>query len=113
LHTRAELIRFTFGIRLKDIFDRTITPVILANSSDIATVMVDVTEPLGSNLFAYLKTPSHEFVAPLDSDTIARPGEKLEIVFDMARCHLFDAETEENLLANVAKETRNKMLTSD
>jgi multiple sugar transport system ATP-binding protein len=88
----------TFGIRPEDIFDRTIAPTALAASPDSTRVLVDVTEPLGSNVFAYLKSATHEFVASLDSDTIARPGNPLEIVFDMARCHLFDTENELNLL---------------
>ncbi|OPZ87822.1 MAG: sn-glycerol-3-phosphate import ATP-binding protein UgpC [bacterium ADurb.Bin429] len=87
----------TFGIRPEDIFDRTIAPTALTSSSDVATVQVDVTEPLGANVFAYLKTARHEFVASLDADTVARSGESLEIVFDMARAHLFDVETEEAL----------------
>ena len=92
----------TFGIRPEDIFDRTIAPPALAASPDTATVQVDVTEPLGSSIFAYLKTAKNEFIASLDSDTIARPGQPLEIVFDMARAHLFDTETEESLLERPA-----------
>ena len=90
----------TFGIRPEDIFDRTIAPPSLTASSDTTTVQVDVTEPLGSNIFAYLKTAQHEFIASLDSDSIARPGQPLEIVFDMARAHLFDPVTEQSLLTN-------------
>jgi multiple sugar transport system ATP-binding protein len=87
----------TFGIRPEDIFDRTIAPAALTTSSDVTMVQVDVTEPLGANVFAYLKTKQHDFIASLDADTIARPGEPLEIVFDMARAHLFDVDTEESL----------------
>ncbi len=87
----------TFGIRPEDIFDRTIAPALLAHVEPV-TVLVDVTEPLGANVFAYLKTYLHEFIASFDADTIARPDSKLAVVFDMARCHLFDLETEETLL---------------
>jgi multiple sugar transport system ATP-binding protein len=102
--TRAAQVRgkvgqaVTFGIRPEDIFDRAIAPAALAGSPDTATVQVDVTEPLGANVLAYLKTAQHEFVASLDSDTTARAGQPLEIVFDLARGHLFDVETEANLL---------------
>jgi multiple sugar transport system ATP-binding protein len=96
----------TFGIRPEDIFDRAIAPAALAASPDTATVQVDVTEPLGANVFAYLKTPRHEFVASLDSDTTACAGSTLDIVFDMARCHLFDVDTEESLLTHAANESR-------
>ena len=93
----------TFGIRPEDIFDRTIAPTTLAQAAATATVTVDVTEPLGANVFAYLKSDNVDFVASLDSDTIARPGEKLDIVFDMERCQLFDHETEVSLRSSTKK----------
>jgi multiple sugar transport system ATP-binding protein len=88
-----------FGIRPEDIFDKTIVPANLQHTSDIIKVNVDVTEPLGANVFAYLKTKALDFVASLDSETIARPGGALDIVFDMDRCQLFDMETEQSLLS--------------
>ncbi|HEX2949605.1 MAG TPA: ABC transporter ATP-binding protein [Armatimonadota bacterium] len=88
----------TFGIRPEDIYDKTIVPANLANLSDVIPVNVDVTEPLGANVFAYLKTKSLDFVASLVSDTIVRPGAKIDVLFDMGRCHLFDVETEEAIL---------------
>jgi multiple sugar transport system ATP-binding protein len=91
----------TFGIRPEDIFDRAIAPPQLAAVTDLATVQVDVTEPLGANVFAYLKTAKHEFIAALDADTSARAGGDLNIVVDMARAHLFDPETEDALLKPV------------
>ena len=83
-----------FGIRPEDIFDRTIAPASLANATDTSTALVDVTEPLGANVLVYLKAGTFDLIASLDSKTIARAGEKLEIVFDMERSHLFDRETE-------------------
>lgn len=84
----------TLGIRPEDITDGG-QP---GSAAATAAVQVDVTEPIGSNVFAYLKTPAHEFVASFDSDTRARPGAQLDVSFNMARCHLFDIETEQSLL---------------
>ncbi len=89
----------TFGIRPEDIFDRSIAPLNLANSPNTTSVLVDVTEPLGANVLAYLKIGKLDLIASLGSETIARPGNKLEIVIDMERSHLFDRETEAALFA--------------
>ena len=87
----------TLGIRPEDIFDGAL-PASAPSAPATAKVQVDVTEPVGSNVFAYLKTQAHEFVASFNSDTSARPGQQLDVTFNMARCHLFDIETEESLL---------------
>jgi len=84
----------TFGIRPENIFDKTIAPTALASSLNIVNVTVDVTEPLGANVFAYLKTGKLDFVASFDAKTIAKARQRMDIVLDMERAHLFDAETE-------------------
>jgi len=96
--------KVTFGIRPEDIHDKTIAPAGLVGSPNAVTVMVDVTEPLGANVFAYLKTDKLDFVGSFDAKTIARPNEKLDIIFDMDRAHLFDEETEQSLLKEAVVE---------
>ena len=93
----------TLGIRPEDIYQRSAAPAALTGTPASAVAQVDVCEPLGSNVFVYLKTPAHEFVASFDSDTAARPGDQLDIVFNVARCHLFDCESEESLLQEAAQ----------
>ena len=93
----------TFGIRPEDIHDKTIVPTALIGSPNVASVMVDVTEPLGANVFAYLKTDKFDFIASFDAKTIARPNEKMDVIIDMDRAHLFDEETEESLLVETAE----------
>ena len=100
--------KVTFGIRPEDIHDRTIAPAGLANASSILKVTVDVTEPLGANVFAYLKTDKNDFVASFDAKTVARPGETMDIIFDMDRAHLFDEETEEALTKSTAEPAKVK-----
>ncbi|MHB0935620.1 MAG: ABC transporter ATP-binding protein [Armatimonadota bacterium] len=95
--------KVTFGIRPEDIHDKTIVPTALVGSPNTAGVMVDVTEPLGANVFAYLKTDKLDFVASFDAKTIAHPNEKMDVIFDMDRAHLFDEETEESLIKPVAE----------
>jgi multiple sugar transport system ATP-binding protein len=82
-----------FGVRPDDIYDRSLNPPVAAEDSG-ATLMVDVTEPMGSTVYAYLTAGTHSLIADLEAETKARIGEPLEVVFDMAKAHLFDPETE-------------------
>lgn len=90
--------KIVFGIRPEDIFDRTLTPTGLSNLSEIIPMTVDVMEPLGSYVYTYLKTKSFDLISSLDSDTKALAGDKLDVVFDLDHCHLFDSETEASLI---------------
>ena len=87
-----------FGVRPDDIYDRRLLPPGVNVNENTATVMVDVTEPMGATVYAYLTAGSHSFVADLEAETGARDGEPLEVVFDMAKVHLFDPGTEAALV---------------
>ena len=86
--------KVVFGVRPDDIYDRSLTPPVAISEGAIGTVTVDVTEPLGSTVFAYLTAGKHSLVADLDAETKAKDGEPLEVVFDMTKAHLFDPQTE-------------------
>jgi multiple sugar transport system ATP-binding protein len=81
-----------FGVRPDDIYDRALSPALEETSA--AVVSVDVTEPMGSTVYAYLTAGPHSLIADLDAETKAKDGEPLEVVFDMNKSHLFDTETE-------------------
>ncbi len=87
-----------FGVRPDDIYDRSLNPPIAVSDTNAATLAVDVLEPMGSTVHAYLTAGEHSVTADLDAETGARVGEPLEVVFDMEKTHLFDAETEEALV---------------
>jgi multiple sugar transport system ATP-binding protein len=63
-------------------------------AGNTATLGVDVTEPMGSTVYAYLTAGPHSLIADLKAETSAKIGGTLEVVFDMAKTHLFDPETE-------------------
>jgi multiple sugar transport system ATP-binding protein len=63
-----------------------------------AHVNVSVTEPLGSEVYAYVEQGGAEFVGRFDPRTSATPGNPLEIAFDMGKMHVFDHDTEEALV---------------
>ncbi len=109
-----------FGVRPEHIHSR--SEVREATDGQIARVNVDVVEPLGSEVYAYLSTDSngaakvvtaraeateaagsagvavaHEFIARMDAASQPRPGESIEAVFDTDHLHVFDRETEQAL----------------
>lgn len=60
--------------------------------------MVNVVEPLGSEVYAYVENGGKEMVARLDPRTGARTGELFEVVIDMTKMHIFDRDTEKALI---------------
>jgi multiple sugar transport system ATP-binding protein len=96
----AEMVRdrvgkpVILGVRPDSIHDRGLDPVSAAQGGNTARLTVDVTEPMGSTVYAYLTAGKHSLVAELKSETSARDGETLDVAFDMAKSHLFDPDTE-------------------
>jgi multiple sugar transport system ATP-binding protein len=60
--------------------------------------VVDVVEPMGNEVFVYLSTAGHLFTARLNADTDLRRGQKVNMVIDTYKMHLFDRQTERALL---------------
>ncbi|HNU22817.1 MAG TPA: sn-glycerol-3-phosphate ABC transporter ATP-binding protein UgpC [Mesotoga sp.] len=87
----------TFGIRPEDIYDK----MYAVAPKDEFTVKgnVDVVEPLGSETLIHATIHGDEIVAKVDPKSRASAGDKMDLVFDMSMMHLFDPETEENVLA--------------
>ena len=90
-HVGKEVV---FGVRPDDIYDRALNPPINVSDDTTVEVTVDVTEPMGSTVYAYLATGSNLLIADLDAETGATDGEPLQVAFDMTKTHLFDPETE-------------------
>ena len=59
---------------------------------------LDVSEPMGSETFLYLRTLDHSFVSKVPSEKEYGANSKVKVQFDLKKAHLFDAETEENLI---------------
>ncbi len=81
------------GIRPEDIFDAKYVPAGVSADARV-DVQVDVIEPLGAEMYLYLVSGEHSFMARVDSRTKVRPGESLPIVMNMADLHVFDRTTE-------------------
>ena len=81
------------GIRPEDIEDASV----LSSDTKFALVEadVDVTEPMGAEVFVYFSSGENTFIARLDATTTAKDGSKLKVGFDMSKIHLFDKDTED------------------
>jgi multiple sugar transport system ATP-binding protein len=84
-----------FGIRPEDIEDREFQSGMRMHGHNV-DVQVDVTEPLGAEVFLYLSGGDGEnFVARVDPRTKAKAGSKHGVVFNLDKMHAFDPDTEE------------------
>ena len=85
-----------FGIRPEDIHHVSERPT--APEGQRSKVQVEVVEPLGSELIVYLEAGPNEFTSRMDTRNQVGPGENLEVVFDTAKLHVFDKQTEQALV---------------
>ncbi len=85
-----------FGIRPEDIQDRAFARDI--NPAWGLRAMVDVHEPLGSDVILYLSTGPHSIVARVDAHSDAKMGQQADVVFNMRKMHLFDPQTHQVII---------------
>jgi multiple sugar transport system ATP-binding protein len=81
-----------FGIRPEHIHDPQFAPPGITAAR--VETRVDVTEPMGNEVFLYLVAGEHTFIARVDPRTRARMGDRLEVSFDMSQIHVFDRDTQ-------------------
>jgi multiple sugar transport system ATP-binding protein len=80
------------GIRPEDIYNPAFVPPGI--SAAAVDAKVDVTELMGNEIFLYLVAGANSIVARVDPRTDFRIGDKVQVSFNMDKCHLFDPETE-------------------
>ncbi len=85
----------TLGVRPEDIHDEPIF--IEASSGSKISAHIDVAELTGAETMIYSSISGQDFVARVDSRTDIKPGDKLELAFDMNKAHFFDVETEKRI----------------
>ena len=59
---------------------------------------MDVTKLMGNEFFLHMVTGEWEFLARVDARTPARPGQKIKLVFNMAKMHALDPGSEVGIL---------------
>jgi len=87
-----------FGIRPSDIYDQALPGAVPPTADNTVTVEVEVIEPMGAECVLYVNCGGDDMVVNLDSATGAKERQPLEVVFDMAKCHVFDQETEVTII---------------
>jgi multiple sugar transport system ATP-binding protein len=58
----------------------------------------EVIEPMGAEVFLYLNTGLHTFIARVDAHETADVNQKLDMVFNTRKSHFFDATTEKMIV---------------
>ena len=83
------------GIRPEDVSSRPIVQEVYPDANVDAEVVVS--ELLGAETMLYLKLGETEFAARVDARDFHNPGEKVNLTFNVAKGHFFDAETEKRI----------------
>lgn len=85
-----------FGIRSEDIYDKLF--VSEAPPENIVRVNCEVFEPMGSEVYLYLNTGKHTFIARVGAHDRPKVNQEMDVVFDMSKVHFFDKGTEETII---------------
>ncbi|MFW5787840.1 MAG: ABC transporter ATP-binding protein [Halanaerobiales bacterium] len=83
------------GIRPENLFDASLQHDIDITEENSFQAVVDVVEPMGSEIYLYLKADDHEMIAEVEAESTADVKDKLKIGVNTNRLHIFDKETEE------------------
>ena len=82
----------TFGIRPEDVYDKLFVSQWSPDNTIRATC--EVVEPLGSEVYLYLNTGRHSFIARVGAHNRPEVNREMDLVFDMSKVHFFDKETD-------------------
>ncbi|MBQ8860557.1 MAG: ABC transporter ATP-binding protein, partial [Ruminococcus sp.] len=83
-----------FGIRPEHVHDE---PEFLAKcegGNGLVKANVDVTELMGAEIYLYVNIGGIPITARVEPTSKAKPGDNIEIAFDLEKIHIFDKETE-------------------
>ena len=83
----------SMGIRPEDIHHPSYIPPEIF--SQPVEGIIDVTELMGNEIFLYVTTGVHNFVARVDPRSRVSMGDRSQVLFNMNNMHLFDLDTEQ------------------
>jgi len=84
------------GIRSEDIYDKLFASE--ASPENTVRASCEVVEPLGSEVYLYLTTGKHNFIARGGAHDRPDVNRDMDLVFDMSKVHFFDSKTEETII---------------
>ncbi|MFC1594769.1 glycerol-3-phosphate ABC transporter ATP-binding protein, partial [Candidatus Omnitrophota bacterium] len=64
----------------------------------IVRVNCEMYEPMGSEVYLYLNTGKHTFIARVGAHDRPEINRDIDLVFDMSKVHFFDSETEKTII---------------
>ena len=85
-----------FGLRSEDIYDKLF--VSDAPPENIVRVTCEVVEPMGPEVYLYLNTGRHTFIARVGAHDRPEVNQDIDVVFDMSKAHFFDKDSEETII---------------
>lgn len=86
----------TFGVRAEDIYDKLF--VSEASPDNTIRAACEVVEPLGSEVYLYLNSGKHLFIARVGAHNRPEVNRDMDLVLDMSKVHFFDRETEKTII---------------
>lgn len=84
------------GIRSEDVYDKLYVSEVSPDNT--IRVTCEVVEPLGAEVFLYLSSGKHHFIARVGAHNRPEVNKDMEVVFDMRKVHFFDPKTEATIL---------------
>lgn len=81
------------GLRSEDIYDKLFASG--APAENVVRVTCEVVEPMGSEVYLYLNTGKHSFIARVGAHDRPAVNQDMDLVFDMSKVHFFDSGTEQ------------------
>lgn len=85
-----------FGLRSEDIYDRLFVPE--APQENTIKAVVEVIEPMGSEIFLYLNTGKNTFTARVGANSRPQINQEMDFVLDMSKAHFFDKSSESTIV---------------
>ncbi len=85
-----------FGIRPEDVHDE--ADFLQKVGGKMATAEVAVTELMGAEIYLYINCEGNSITARVEPTSKAKPGDSVDIAFDLSKTHVFDKETEVAIL---------------
>ncbi|PMQ01123.1 MAG: glycerol-3-phosphate ABC transporter ATP-binding protein [Dictyoglomus sp. NZ13-RE01] len=82
------------GVRPEHIYDVNLIKTEDIILEDVAEMRIEVLEPMGTEVYLYLVEGPVSVVARVGSETKARMGERVRVMFDLRKMHLFDPVTQ-------------------
>jgi multiple sugar transport system ATP-binding protein len=80
------------GIRPEDIHDEQLF--IESSPESVIDADIKIYEMLGAEVYLYFSIDQYDVCARVGSRTTARPGDIVQLAFDLSKIHIFDKETE-------------------